>query len=104
MTHPAVLLTVVYSQQQGIKTVAIDFLPPSLTLGQNIQSTARTVYILISLLGLSTLSSVPENLSQLFRLTIPFLLLHAQGRPYSSLPIPEEDLQEILRGTFCKGI
>lgn len=35
MTHPAVLLTVVYSQQQGIKTVAIDFLPPSLTLGQN---------------------------------------------------------------------
>lgn len=33
MTHPAEVLTVVYSQQQGIGTITMDFLPPSLTLG-----------------------------------------------------------------------
>jgi len=33
-----------------------------------------------------------------------FSLEKALGRPYSSLPVPEGDLQEGWRGTFCKDM
>ena len=55
----------------------MDFLPPSLTLG----STARAGYTLISLLGLSILSSIPQNLVAALQISNTFSI--ASCSPFS---------------------